>query len=77
MIWHYQLAIETNPYVGSAQRLASVALVGLLATWAFRSRSLVAMAAGILIGPLDVQGPEHQGAITRKLSRSEGTSHHI
>ena len=51
-----QLTMEANTNVGAAERLASMALGGLLVTWAFRKRSPATMAAGIVGADLIYRG---------------------
>lgn len=43
-----QLTMEENKNVGAAERLASMAVGGLLVTWALRKRSPATMAAGMI-----------------------------
>src|SRR5690349_6170143 len=51
-----QLTIETSTNVGTAERLASMALGGVLVMWAFRKRSSATMAAGIVGADLIYRG---------------------
>jgi len=51
-----QLTMEANTNVGAAERLASMAVGGLLVTWAFRKRSPATMAAGIVGADLIYRG---------------------
>lgn len=51
-----QLTIETNTNVGAAERLASMAVGGLLIGWAFRKRSPAMIAAGIVGADLLYRG---------------------
>jgi len=51
-----QLTIETNTNVGAAERLASMAMGGVLVTWAFRKRSPAMIAAGIVGADLIYRG---------------------
>src|SRR4051794_17164662 len=55
-----QLTIETNTNVGAAERLASMAVGGLLVTWAFRKRSPATIAAGIVGADLIYRGATGQ-----------------
>src|ERR1043165_429380 len=51
-----QLTTETSTNVGTAERLASMALGGVLVMWAFRKRSPATMAAGIVGADLLYRG---------------------
>jgi uncharacterized membrane protein len=55
-----QVTVETNTNVGAAERLASMAVGGLLVTWAFRQRSPATIAAGLVGADLIYRGATGQ-----------------
>jgi len=55
-----QVTMEANTNVGAAERLASMAVGGLLVTWAFRKRSPATIAAGIVGADLIYRGASGQ-----------------
>jgi uncharacterized membrane protein len=69
-----QLTTQANANVGAGERLASMAVGGLLVTWAFRKRSPATMAAGIVGADLIYRGASGHCRVYRALGVNTAAS---